>query len=718
MSGGDTAARRTFMNLSGTLMEATLGRVPRPAARWSRLFTLGAATGLISGLAAAGLHWALTHGSQLLVGRFTHLGGATVQSFHWGVLLLPAAGGLVSGIVVRWFCPGAVGHGTDALTRAFHHDLGALPIRGPLIKAAAAVGVISCGGSAGPEGPIAALGASVGSTVGRAFRLTPRERRVMLVAGCAAGIGAIFQCPLGGALFAASILYREPEFESDAIVPSFVASVVGYSVYMLFPGFGHHLLHDADRFAFTSPAELVPYAVLGILCGLLSIFFFYCFRAVERGVARARIPVWLAPALGGLATGGLACFLPQVMDGQYRFIQGALSGHLFDQRPDADWLWWAALFGAVALWKCLATALTVGSGAPGGVLGPSVFIGGAAGAFVGAVALGVFPSSLSEDLRQSLIPVGMAGVLAASMRTPMAAVVMTIEMTGSYGLIVPLMLVCSTAYVVSRRHGLNGEQVRGAAESPAHAADAVVHVLQSWRVEQLMERDWPLVAAPNETLRRLIERIQPGTRPVFAVVDGGAIVGLISVSDIQQAVEEPALADALIASDMMTDRLATVFADEDVYQALNVFRFENHDVLPVISRGRRRRWVGMLTRASVYRALRRHIDDTQRIVLREHAGLSAIEQEGQLQNLVLGVSPVHTDRVKRLMVPLQAIGLSLRESNFGRRFNAQVVAIQQPDGEIQCPPDLDAPLSTSQRLLAIVSDPPSDVPATDVAVDQ
>lgn len=683
-------------------LRGVLDRLPKPAARWSRLLGLGSLVGVAAGLAASGLEWGLQNGSQALAGRFTHLGGAGVLSFHWGVLLLPAAGGLVSGVAVRLLCPGAIGHGTELLTRAFHRDLGRLPLRAPLVKGVAAVGVISCGGSAGPEGPIAALGASIGSTVGRLFALTPRERRILLVAGCAAGIGAIFRCPLGGALFATSVLYRQPEFESEAIVPSVVASVVGYSTYMLFWGFGEHMVRGANELMFSSAVELLPYALLGPLCGGLSILFYGCLRLVEdKLLPRSGLPLWFAPALGGLATGVLACLLPQVMDGRYLFIQNAMDGAFVEQAQGLGWRW-AALFGVVALAKCLATGLTVGSGASGGVLGPSVFIGGAAGAFLGALIDALHPGTFPEPLRKALIPVGMGGVLAASMRTPLAAIVMVTEMTGSYGLIVPLMLVCVSAYVVGRRWGLNREQVQSAAESPAHAGDAIVHLVESWPVEQLMHRDWPMIAAPETTLHELVKRIQPGTRPVFAVVRDHRLVGLISVADIRRIMNEPGLGEAIIAADMMSERLSVVYPDQDVYQALNVFRRGNHDVLPVVSREKDRRWLGMLTRESVFNTIRGHIEQMQKLVLREHAGLAAIEQEGQLQQLVMGVAPGRKDMIQRLLVPLQAVGRSLRDADFRNRFGAQVIAIEQPDGSIQCPPDLDAPLHTGQRLVAIV----------------
>lgn len=218
-------------------MPAIEARLPEPATRWGRRIGLAVVVGVAGGAAAALLDWAIHTGSHQLIGRFTHFGTAGFLHFEWAILLLPALGGLLAGLIVFLLAPKAAGHGVDQLTRSFHRHLGRMPLPGPAVKAGGAAIVISAGGSAGPEGPIAALGAALGSAISRVYPLTPQERRILLVAGCAAGIGAIFRCPLGGALFATSILYSEPEFESDAIVPSFVASVIGYSTYMLLRGF-------------------------------------------------------------------------------------------------------------------------------------------------------------------------------------------------------------------------------------------------------------------------------------------------------------------------------------------------------------------------------------------------------------------------------------------------------------------------------------------------
>jgi CBS domain-containing protein len=206
--------------------------------------------------------------------------------------------------------------------------------------------------------------------------------------------------------------------------------------------------------------------------------------------------------------------------------------------------------------------------------------------------------------------------------------------------------------------------------------------------------------------------MKPGTRPVLAVVRGGQLEGLISLADIRAIMEEEGLAEAVIASDIMTRDLCTVFEDDTLYAALEEFKRFHHDVIPVLSRGAGRQWLGMLTRQRVYEAVRKQIADVQRSVLSEHAGLAMIHHEGQIAELMLGVAPTHKDRMQRMPVPLQAVGRSLREADFARRFGAQVIAIEDEKGEILCPPDIDIPLRPDYELIAIVFAGPGEAPPT------
>jgi CIC family chloride channel protein len=486
-------------------------------------------------------------------------------------------------------------------------------------------------------------------------------------------------------------------------VPSFVASVLGYSTFRLVLGDWDLMIEGIASPAFHNPSHLPWYAILGLLCGLMSILFFFCLRAVERGlVPRSRLPRWSLPALGGLGTGAIACLLPQVMDGRYEFIRSVVDGGLFEAAGQGEnWTAWAVLFGLVALAKCVATALTVGSGAPGGVLGPSVFIGGAVGACLGAIGHALFPDAFPDELRRALIPVGMAGVLAATMRIPLAAIVMTMEMTGSFGLIAPLMLACVVSYVIGRRWGMNDEQVRSAADSPTHAADPIVHLLESWRVGQLMTRTWPTTVPPGAGLEEIIAKLEPGIRPLVAVAENDDLKGVISGTDLGVVMSSGQAARLLIASDIMTTKLATLDEQADVYSALTTFTRVEHEVLPVMSHGRGGKWVGMLTRRRVVDRLHEELDRSHEAAFQEHLSLRAIKADLRLDQLVMRVPGRHSD-IQRLFVPIDAIGKSLREADFRRKYNAEVIAIEESDGSHECPPNPDRALTTKERLLAVV----------------
>jgi CIC family chloride channel protein len=678
----------------------------RALGRRGREIALGAVAGVLAGVAAAGLHAALGAATPRLVGRFADLGGPEVGRFELAILLFPALGGLLSGVVVQLVSRLRPAHGTDQVVRAFHRDDGVLPFRGPATRAAASVGVIAFGGSAGPEGPIAGLGAAIGSWLGRALRLTPRERRVLLIAGCAAGVGAIFRCPLGGALFATSILYRRPEFESTALVPSFVASAVGYASFAAFQGFGAHLLSEADRLQFAGALEVPLYVGLGLLCGASAILFSQSLHRTEAAFARLRaVPPWLRPALGGLLTGALACALPQVMDGDYRVVQNALDGSLFvGPVGGARSLFvWTGLLGLLVVAKCAATGFTLGSGAAGGLIGPGLAVGGLVGAFLGVGLEAVAPGLLDEPLRRALVPVGMAGVLAAAMRTPIAAIVMVLEITGSYGLVVPLMLTTVVAYLTGGRFGLIDEQVQSAADSPGHAGELLVGLLERNLVRDAMQGVWPAVVPRSAPLARVVASLPPDEAATAFVVERGHVVGVIAFAELRHAIDAAALGPIAIAEDLMSGPGESAAPDDTLYDALGALARSRADVLPVTD-PRDGAFLGVLTRAAVHGVVVRHLTAVREDLLHEHAGFAAIEEEAQLVHLLSAMPGAQAGRVERISVDPELVGRSLREADFRRRHGGFVLAVQTADRHLLCPPDPARPLRADDLLLVLTRD--------------
>ncbi|MCU0692771.1 MAG: chloride channel protein [Polyangiaceae bacterium] len=302
----------------------------------------------------------------------------------WLFFLLPIAGGLVSGLIVYTWAPEAEGHGTDAMIEAFHKKRGLIRTRVPFLKAAATIATLGTGGCAGREGPIAQIGAGLGSWLAVRFGLTTRERRVLLLAGTAGGLGAIFRSPLGGALTAVEILYRE-DFESEALLPSIISSVTAYAVFSSVFGYDH-IFALPEELVFRNPVELVFYAILGVVCipvGILYIRLFYGAR--DRVFRPLPIPKHVKPMLGGLGVALLGLALPQVYGAGWGQIQLALFGQL------SLGVMLALVFGKIA-----ATSLTIGSGGSGGVFGPTLFIGGMLGGAIGLAAHRFFPHIVTQ----------------------------------------------------------------------------------------------------------------------------------------------------------------------------------------------------------------------------------------------------------------------------------------------------------------------------------
>jgi chloride channel protein, CIC family len=695
---------------SGPGLERQLTRlralVQRFLGHWGRSILLSLAVGVLSGLAAVALKAGLSLGHELLIGRIAAPGSAEVLPLRWELLLLPALGGLFSGLVVQRLAGLPPAHGTDQFVAAFHRRDGAMPLPPAGLRAIAAIGVISAGGSAGPEGPIAGLGAAIGSSVGRWFGLTPRDRRVLLVSGCAAAVGALFGCPLGGALFASSVLYKEPGFEGSALVSAFIASAIGFTTSVFLAGHASLVLYAGAGLAFRSPTELPVYVLLGLVCGVTALFFAAVLRRVE-GLfgAMQRAPMWLRPALGGIVAGAIACALPQVMDSQYRLVQNAFSGSLYSEPgPLPGWLGWGVLLALVVVAKCVATAFSVGSGAAGGVLGPSVFIGGCVGASLAALSEGLAPGLLSREVQMAMVPVGMAGVLSGAMRTPIAAMVMVMEMTGSFGLIVPLMLVTMTAYVVGRGGGLVAGQIRSAAESPAHAGDALVSLLERYRVAQALARADFTQVDLAASLDDLLRALRPGDCATVPVLEGRRLVGVIDLAELRNHLGQDELPSAVIAADLMRARPARLEPGDTLYEGLSALQEQGLDALPVVAGGGDDTLIGMLRRSDVYSIVQRHVAEMRASLLREHVGLAAIESESQLAHL-LSVMPVpESGRLERIPVDATLAGHSLADLDFRNSRGAEVIAVQTRAHDFQCPPDARRPLEAGDALLVMRSE--------------
>ncbi len=388
-------------------------------------------------------------------------GGVLRQQIgHFGLWMIPVVttlGGLISGLLVFSIAPEAEGHGTDAAVKAFHQSGGFIRYRVPGLKMVASAITIGSGGSAGREGPTALVSAGFGSIYASLTHRSDADRRLLVLIGMAAGLSAIFRSPIGCAIFAVEVLYREMEYEAAALYYTLLASVVAYVVNGMFVGW-HPLFNIPAHLGIDGAGDFVYYAGLGLVSGLFATILPELFYGVRDLFHRIPVPPHIKPAIGGLGLGLLALALPQVLGGGYGWMQEAIDGRLT-----------ASLLITLVFAKTLAFCLTVSSGGSGGIFAPCLFVGAMLGGFMAHV-FGQPPAGF--------VVVGIVALFGAAARVPFATLLMVVEMTGGYEMLVPAAAAVTTSCLVQfvlssklKYKSLYEAQVPTRADSPAHHAE-------------------------------------------------------------------------------------------------------------------------------------------------------------------------------------------------------------------------------------------------------
>ncbi|MGE5258682.1 MAG: chloride channel protein [Hyphomicrobiales bacterium] len=505
---------------------------------------------------------------------------------RWVLLILPALGGILSGWLVFTFAPEAEGHGTDAAIKAYHQAGGYIRPRVPLIKMLASAITLTTGGSGGREGPIAQIGAGFGSFLATRLGLSNRERRIMMAAGVGAGIGSIFRAPMAGALFAAEVLYRDSELEYEVIIPAGISSVVAYCLFCMVYGWG--TLFRSPDFVFRNPLELGPYTVLALVLVASGVLYVKSFYGIAGLFKRLKLPNHLKPAIGGLCTGIIGFFLPQTLAFGYGFAQMALDNQL----PISFLL-------SLAIGKIFTTSFSIGSGGSGGVFGPSMVIGGAMGGAVGQIFNHLMPGVVTNP--GAYVVVGMAGFFTAVSNTPITTIIIVSEMTSAYHLLLPSLLVCSIAFLASRPWTIFRNQVQSRIDSPAHAGDFFVDILQAIQVKDLLSRVRQVTSIPqNMTFADFKAYFTETEQHYFPVVDSnGKLCSIFSINDVRAVLFSREIEPLVVMKDIGTSDIIVTTPSEDLNTVLQKFTIKNIDSLPVVTEEDSHVLIGMLNRREV-----------------------------------------------------------------------------------------------------------------------
>jgi H+/Cl- antiporter ClcA len=545
----ETSTPRPSRSVRARGLAAALGRWLRGSSYLQRWIVLGVAIGAIAGTGAVVFYEALrlcTHFFlEILAGYQVptpsgegDISGAVHAARPWVLPLVAAAGAMGGALLVYRFAPEAEGHGTDAAIAAVHHNPKGVRFRAVIVKIIASALTIGSGGSGGREGPTGQISAGFGSLLTRVLDLDPADGRIAVATGIGSGIGAIFGAPLGGAVLAAEILYRD-DFDPAALLPCFIASSVSYTIFGTVEGFGP-LFGYVGAYHFGDPVQLGWFGLIGILGGLIGLLYakgFYGIAQLSAGIPR--LPKWVKPAIGGLMVGAIGIVVPEVLGTGYGWIQKSLGPELLGIPL------WIVLIVPFA--RILATGLSIGTGGSGGIFGPGMVIG----AFMGAAVWRLFEPiapSMGHDPSPYVI-VGMMCCFGSISRAPLAVMLMVAEMTGSLSILTPALVGVGLAWLIVHHFddSIYRSQIRSRQDTEARRIMAGLPLLASIPTSHAMAPARAVL--PTSTpVREAIELCAREGVPGAPVVDTeGRLEGTVSLVELAAADPEAAtgnLADA------------------------------------------------------------------------------------------------------------------------------------------------------------------------------
>lgn len=556
------------------------------------LLILAALIGFLAGIASTLFRWMIAFGQKVFSPgglSFIHLPDWT---YPFLLPFMPMIGGLIIGMICRYFPTAVTENGVHEVMHAVALKDGKIKERTLLTCSVTSAITIGSGGSAGREGPTVQIGAAVGSTMGQLLHLSTERVRALVGCGAAAGIAASFNAPLAGVLFALEIILGD--FAIHTFSPIVIASVIGTVTGRALEG--NQITFHTPVHELVSHVEIVFYLLLGLVCGLASRLFTHSYFLAHRYFKeKVDVAPWLKPAVGGLLVGALSMGAPQILGNGYEFMEQALNEKMF---------WGAAL--ALVFLKIAATSITLGSGGLGGIFAPSLFIGSMVGAAFGAAIHGLFPDVSSSPGTYALV--GMGAVAGAVMQAPLTNILMLFELTNDYTIILPVMISCivsAYAFRIFSKYSIYVQKLLEQGINIKYGRE--VSILNSILVRDVMNRD--VATIPEDMpFRKILETISYSKNLYFPVIDRqGDLAGILSFSDIREALMEEGLEDLIVAGDLATRNVVALTPSNTLSEAMEKFAQLDVEQIPVVKRENPKRVVGLLTRGDLVAVYNREV---------------------------------------------------------------------------------------------------------------
>jgi len=540
---------------------------------WAALVgCLGAGSAIIFRLGIQGVLWCWTRHS----GSLEQVAG---QLPWWQRFVIPAAGGLLAGLVLHLGARFSRGNRSTDYMEAVAVHRGTIDVRSSLVKALSSLLTVSSGGSIGREGAMVQLSAMLASWAGLRGRLSTPRLRLLVACGAAAGIAAVYNVTIAAALFVAEIVLGSIAMES---LGPLLVSALASSMVSRYAG-GAEPYFSSPPFTLASPWELAPYLVLGVVVGVAAPGYVLLLHKSEALFTLLIPHVYWRTAVGGLIVGALAIAFPEVWGNGRTMVNLVLS---------LPWPW--TILASILICKVTATAATTGSGAVGGVFTPTMFTGAMLGGLFGHGVQAVWPGQTSGPQAYALV--GMAGFLAAVTRAPLMAIMMLFEMTLDYGAVLPLMLVCVIAYYTARTFASDSIYSESLRRKQPQATRAQVSEL---RVRDLIKPP-PATVLESTPFAEIARRFagQP-YRHLFVVSIEDHLRGVIALQDVEKHLQRQEPNNWVTAAGLMRTEIEMVTPETSLGEALEAFRRYDGERLPVVRDLRDRALLGYVSKTDV-----------------------------------------------------------------------------------------------------------------------
>ncbi|MCX6334405.1 MAG: chloride channel protein [Bacteroidia bacterium] len=561
----------------------------------SLVYVLSLIVGLLSALAAALLKNTIHYTHKILTE------GISGSSGSYLYLACPVVGMFLTIMFVKYIVKDNISHGISRILYAISRKNSFLKTHNIWTSIVASTLTIGFGGSVGAEAPIVLTGSSIGSVIGRFFKLNYRSVTLLIGCGAAGAIAGIFKAPIAGIVFTLEILMLDLTISS--IVPLLISSVTAATV-------AYFLMGDKVLFTFNitsafNIANIPWYIVLGIGSGLVSLYFSKMTLYIESKYEKIK-NVYVRLIAGGIVLGGLIFLFPPLFGEGYDTIMELLRGDIssfaasgiFSQVSGSFLSLTLFLVGLVVL-KVFASSSTNGAGGVGGIFAPTLFLGGVNGFLVASMLNKFFHVNIPDN---RFVLVGMAGVMAGVMHAPLTAIFLIAEITGGYDLLIPLIITSTIAFITVRsfeRHSIYHVQLAKRGELITHDKDKAVLSQMDWKKE--IEKDL-IKVKPGDTLGDLVKVISKSKRNIFPVVDEYNILeGVISLDEVREIMFNQEIYDTTFIKDLMTIPPSYIDKKENIETVMETFRKTGAWNLPVLDNGY---YVGFISKSRIYTTYR------------------------------------------------------------------------------------------------------------------